>query len=78
MEVIEKVAPAKKKRIKINYQEWIDSEISEKLKTRKKTLQKYKSMGFMQTKRYIKPWCKISLQKEKKEFFEKKSNQLCW
>lgn len=47
MEVIEKVAPAKKKRIKINYQEWIDSEISEKLKTRKKTLQKYKSMGFM-------------------------------
>ena len=47
MEVIEKVAIAKKKIIKMNSRNWFDSEISEKLKTREKTLQKYKNMGFM-------------------------------
>lgn len=70
MEVIEKVAIAKKKKIKMNSRNWFDSEISEKLKTREKTLQKYKNMGFMQTKRYIKPWCKTSLQKKKKNLTE--------
>ena len=36
MKVIDKVAPMKIKRIKRNSQEWLDSEISEKLKIRGK------------------------------------------
>ena len=42
MEVIDKVAPVKSKRIKRNSQEWFDSEISEKLITRDKLFKKYK------------------------------------
>ena len=41
MEIIDKVAPVENKKIKINSQEWFDSEISEKLIIRDKlTLQK--------------------------------------
>ena len=42
MEVIDKVAPVKNKRIKRNSQEWFDSEISEKLIIRDKLFKKYK------------------------------------
>ena len=42
MEVIDKVVPVKSKRIKRNFQEWFDSEISEKLIIRDKLFNKYK------------------------------------
>ena len=42
MEVIDKVAPVKNKRIKRNSQEWFDNEISEKLIIRDKFLKKNK------------------------------------
>ena len=47
MEVIDKVAPVKNKRIKRNSQKWFDSEISEKLIIRDKFFKKYKKLGFM-------------------------------
>ena len=42
MEVIDKVAPAKNKRIKKNSQQWFDSDISEKLIIQNKLFKKYK------------------------------------
>ena len=42
MEVIDKVAPVKNKRIKKKSQEWFDSEISEKLIIQDKLFKKYK------------------------------------
>ena len=42
VEVIDKVAPAKSKKIERNSQEWFDSEISEKLIIRDKLFKKYK------------------------------------
>ena len=51
MEVIDKVAPFKNKRIKRNSQEWFDSGISEKLIIRDKSFKKY---GFMQIKEIYK------------------------
>ena len=42
MEVIDKVAPVKNKRIKRNSQEWFDREISEKLIIRDNFFKKYK------------------------------------
>ena len=42
MKVIDKVAPVKNKGIKMNSQEWFDSEISEKLIIRGKLFKKYK------------------------------------
>ena len=42
MEVIGKVAPVKYKTIKRNFQEWFDSEISEKLIIWDKRFKKYK------------------------------------
>ena len=42
MEVIDKVAPVKNKRIKSNSQEWFDIEISEKLIIQDKLFKKYK------------------------------------
>ena len=47
MEVIDKVAPVKFKRIKRNSQEWFDSEISEKLIIRDKLFKNYKKLGLM-------------------------------
>ena len=47
MEVIDKVAPVKNKRIKTSFQEWFDFEISEKLMIRDKLFKKYKKSGFM-------------------------------
>ena len=40
MEVIDKVAPVKNKRIKTSFQEWFDCEISEKLMIRDKLFKK--------------------------------------
>ena len=42
MEVIDKVAPVKNKRIKKDSQEWFDSEISAKVITQDKLFKKYK------------------------------------
>ena len=47
MEVIDKVAPVKSKRIKRNSQEWFDSEISEKLIIRDKLFKNYKKLDLM-------------------------------
>ena len=47
MEVIDKVAPVKSKRIQKNSQKWFDSEISEKLITQDNVLKKHKKIGFM-------------------------------
>ena len=48
MEVISKVAPVEYKTIKRNFQEWFDSEISEKLIIWDKIFKKYKKkLGFM-------------------------------
>ena len=52
MEVIDKVAPVKSKRIKRNSQEWFDSEISEKLIIWDKLLKKYKKLGFCKRAQY--------------------------
>ena len=46
MEVIDKVAPVKNKRIKRNFQKWFDTEISEKLIIRDKLFKKYKRPSF--------------------------------
>ena len=54
MEVIDKVAPVKSKRIKRISQEWFDSETSEKLIIWDKPFKKYKKLGFMYIKRLIK------------------------
>ena len=47
MEVIDKVALVKSKRIKRNSQEWFDSEISEKLIIRDKLFKNYKKLDLM-------------------------------
>ena len=67
MEVIDKVAPVKNKRIKRNYQEWFDSEISEKLIIRDKLFKKYKKSRLHVDKEVYKNYYtvrKISLQKK--------------
>ena len=75
MEVIDKVAPVKSKRIKRNSQEWFDSEISEKLIIRDKLFKKYKKTRLHVDKEIYKR-ARYSVQnliaKKKKEFFEKK------
>ena len=47
MEVIDKVAPVKSKRLKKNSLEWLDSEISEKPIIWDKCFKKHKKLGFM-------------------------------
>ena len=75
MEVIDKVAPVKSKRIKRNSQEWFDSEISEKLIIRDKLFKKYKKTRLHVDKEIYKR-ARYSVQnliaKKKKEFFENK------
>ena len=75
MEVIDKVAPVKNKRIKRNSQEWFDSEISEKLIIRDKFFKKYKKTRLHVDKENYKR-ARYSVQnlitKKKKEFFENK------
>ena len=75
MEVIDKVAPVKSKRIKRNSQEWFDSEISEKLIIRDKLFKKYKKTRLHVDKEIYKR-AQYSVQnliaKKKKEFFGKK------
>ena len=75
MEVIDKVAPVKNKRIKRNSQEWFDSEISEKLIIRDKFFKKYKKTRLHIDKEIYKR-VRYSVQnliaKKKKEFFENK------
>ena len=75
MEVIDKVAPVKSKRIKRNSQEWFDSEISEKLIIQDKLFKKFKKTRLHLDKEIYKR-ARYSVQnlitKKKKEFFEKK------
>ena len=75
MEVIDKVAPVRSKRIKRNSQEWFDSEISEKLIIRDKLFKKYKKTRLHVDKEIYKR-ARYSVQnliaKKKKEFFENK------
>ena len=75
MEVIDKVAPVKNKRIKRNSQEWFDSEISEKLIIRDKLFKKYKKSRLHVDKEIYKR-ARYSVQniipKKKEEFFENK------
>ena len=75
MEVIDKVAPVKNERIKRNFQEWFDSEISEKLIIRDKFFKKCKKTRFHIDKEIYKR-ARYSVQnliaKKKKEFFENK------
>ena len=47
MEVIDKVAPVKSKRLKKKSLEWFDSEISKKTIIRDKFFKKQKKLGFM-------------------------------
>ena len=47
IEVIDKVASVKSKKIKRNSREWFDSEISEKLIIQDKLFKKHKKLGFM-------------------------------
>ena len=75
MEVIDKVAPVKNKRIKRNSQEWFDSEISEKVITWDKLFKKYKKTR-LHVDKEIYNTARYSVQnliaKKKKEFFENK------
>ena len=75
VEVIDKVAPAKSKKIERNSQEWFDSEISEKLIIRDKLFKKYKKTRLHVDKEIYKR-ARYSVQnlnaKKKKEFFENK------
>ena len=75
MEVIDKVASVKNKRIKRNSQEWFDSEISEKLIIRNKLLKKYKKTRLHVNKKIYKRPRYIAqnlIAKKRKEFFENK------
>ena len=75
MEVIDKEAPAKGKRIKRNSQKWFDSESSEKVIIRDKRFKKYKKTRLHVDKEIYKR-ARYSVQnlnaKKKKEFFENK------
>ena len=75
MEVIDKVAPVKNKRIKRNSQEWFDSEISEKLIIRDKFFKKYQKTRLHIDEDIFKR-ARYSVQnliaKKKKGFFENK------
>ena len=75
MEVIDKVAPVKNKRIKRNSQEWFDGEISEKLIIRDKFFNKYKNRLHVDKEIYKRARYSVQnlIAKKKKEFFE---NQL--
>ena len=72
MEVINKVAPVKNKRIKRNSQEWFDSEIAEKLIIQDKLFKKYKKTR-LHVDKEINKIARYSVQnlivKKKKEFF---------
>ena len=75
MEVIDKVAPVKNKRIKKDSQEWFDSEISAKVITQDKLFKKYKKTR-LHVDKEINKRARYSVQnlivKKKKEFFENK------
>ena len=72
MEVIDKVAPVKNKRIKRNSQEWFDGEISEKLIIRDKFFNKYKNRLHVDKEIYKRARYSVQnlIAKKKKEFFE--------
>ena len=79
MEVTDKVAPVKSKRIKRNSQEWFDSEISEKLIIRDKLFKKYKKTRLHVDKEIYKR-ARYSVQniiaKRKKNFLKRNSKSV--
>ena len=78
MEVIDKVAPVKNKRIKRNSREWFDCELSAKVITWDKLFKKHKETR-LHVKRLIKEHdivYKISLQKRKKNFLKTNSKSV--
>ena len=75
MEVIDKAAPVKSKRIKRNSQEWFNSEISEKLIIRDKLFKKYKKTRLhvdQEIYKRVRYSVRNLIAKKKKEFFETK------
>ena len=79
MDVTDKVAPVKNKRIKRNSQEWFDSEILEKLIIQDKIFKKCKKTRLHVDNRFMKEHdivCKISLQKRKKNFLKTNSKSV--
>ena len=73
MEVNDKVAPVKSKKIKRNSQEWFNSEISEKLIIRDKLFKKHKKTRVHVDKEIYKRaqyTVQTLIAKKKKEFFE--------
>ena len=50
---IDKVAPIKERRIKHNFQEWFDGEISEAIKNCEKLLKKLKDLDYIWIRNYI-------------------------
>ena len=75
MTVIDKIAPYKNKRIKVNTQKWFDSEVLEKLNARDKLSKKFKKSGFntdVQKAEYD-AWKLITTKKQ--EFFEEKLSE---
>ena len=75
MEVFDKVAAVKNKRIKVNSQEWFDSEMSEKLIIQDKHFKKYKRTRLHIDKEiYKSPRYSVQnlIAKKKKKFFENK------
>ena len=75
MTVIDKIAPYKNKRIKVNTQKWFDSEVLEKLNARDKLSKKFKKSGFntdVQKAKYD-AWKLITTKKQ--EFFEEKLSE---
>ena len=53
MVAIDKVAPIKERRIKHNFQEWFDGEISEAIKNCEKLLKKLKDLDYIWIRNYI-------------------------
>ena len=79
MEVIDKVAPVKSKKIERNSQEWFDNKISEKLIIRDKLFKKYKKTRLHVDKEIYKR-ARYSVQnviaKRKKNFLKKNSKSV--
>ena len=73
IEVFDKIAPVKNKKIKRNFREWFDSEISEKLLIRDKFFQKHKRSQLHGGKKIYKTArCNaLNFVKMKKKFFRK-------
>ena len=78
MVTIDKGAPIKERRMKHNFQEWLDGEISEAIKNRDKLLKKLKrSRLHINKELYNAAQCKLHKMNfdKKKYYFENKLNE---